>query len=241
MKRLWYGIRQQRHRQQAIGVLRRLERKLPSPASRFAIPFVFRGRGHFRSLRPQQVPTEIESLYRIVCQLKPAGVVEIGTAKGGTLYLWAQAASADATLVSIDMPEVGFGGYRTCRAAFYRSFGGPNQAIHLLRNDSHDPGTLTKAMRCLANSTIDFLFLDGDHSYEGVRADLRRYGPLVRPGGLIALHDILPNPKTSRIQVSRLWDEVRQRHQVEELVAPANAGRRIGIGLLKRPVEGLTV
>ena len=28
------------------------------------------------------------------------------------------------------------------------------------------------------------LFIDGDHSYEGVRADFERYGRLVRPGGL---------------------------------------------------------
>jgi Methyltransferase domain len=36
---------------------------------------------------------------------------------------------------------------------------------------------------------IDLLFIDGDHSYEGVMADLSRYSFLVNPGGLILCHD----------------------------------------------------
>ena len=39
---------------------------------------------------------------------------------------------------------------------------------------------------------MDFLFIDGDHSYEGVKRDFADYAPLVRPGGLIAFHDIVP-------------------------------------------------
>lgn len=36
---------------------------------------------------------------------------------------------------------------------------------------------------------FDFAFIDGDHSYEAVRADIANYSPLVRPGGIIAGHD----------------------------------------------------
>ena len=35
----------------------------------------------------------------------------------------------------------------------------------------------------------DLVFIDGDHSYEGTRADVTRYGPLVRIGGRIVFHD----------------------------------------------------
>lgn len=35
----------------------------------------------------------------------------------------------------------------------------------------------------------DFVFVDADHSYEGVLADLRAWWPLVRVGGAIAGHD----------------------------------------------------
>jgi len=38
---------------------------------------------------------------------------------------------------------------------------------------------------------IDVLFIDGDHSYEGVKADYERYEPFVKEGGLILFHDVL--------------------------------------------------
>lgn len=38
---------------------------------------------------------------------------------------------------------------------------------------------------------IDFLFIDGDHSPEGVRYDWETFEPLVKVNGIIAFHDIL--------------------------------------------------
>lgn len=39
------------------------------------------------------------------------------------------------------------------------------------------------------NEPIDFVYIDGDHSYEGIRADLEAWFPLVREGGIVAGHD----------------------------------------------------
>lgn len=41
---------------------------------------------------------------------------------------------------------------------------------------------------------LDVLLIDGDHTREGYRADLEKYFPLVKPGGLILSHDIDPEP-----------------------------------------------
>lgn len=38
---------------------------------------------------------------------------------------------------------------------------------------------------------IDLLFLDGDHSREGVSRDFRDWAPKVRPGGYVVLHDVV--------------------------------------------------
>ena len=38
---------------------------------------------------------------------------------------------------------------------------------------------------------IDFLFIDGNHSYEQVLADYLMYSPLVKRGGVIAFHDTI--------------------------------------------------
>lgn len=39
---------------------------------------------------------------------------------------------------------------------------------------------------------IDFLFIDGDHSYEGVKSDFDLYSKILSPKGLIVLHDTDP-------------------------------------------------
>ena len=37
---------------------------------------------------------------------------------------------------------------------------------------------------------MDFLFIDGDHTAKGMKEDFLNYLPMVRQGGLIAIHDI---------------------------------------------------
>ncbi len=39
---------------------------------------------------------------------------------------------------------------------------------------------------------FDFMFIDGDHTYEGVRDDIRNYYPFLKPGGIMLFHDFLP-------------------------------------------------
>jgi predicted O-methyltransferase YrrM len=38
-------------------------------------------------------------------------------------------------------------------------------------------------------ASLDFLFIDGDHSREGIRRDWIDWAPLISPGGFVALHD----------------------------------------------------
>jgi len=37
--------------------------------------------------------------------------------------------------------------------------------------------------------TIDFIFIDGDHSYNACKADIAAWTPFVKRGGVIAFHD----------------------------------------------------
>jgi predicted O-methyltransferase YrrM len=214
--------------------LRALEAQLPAPQTRLAIPFLFRGHGSFRSIRPLQSQFEIGELYQAVLAHKPKVVVEIGTCHGGTLYLWCQAADPSATLISIDLPEGEFGGgYPACRADFYRGFATGSQQVHLLRADSHSPDTARRVQELLGEQTIDFLFIDGDHTYAGVKQDFELYSPLVSKDGLIALHDIAPRPDEPRIEVWRFWNELKERAPAaKEWLDTTPNGRRIGIGLV---------
>lgn len=47
-----------------------------------------------------------------------------------------------------------------------------------------------EAARLINDGSMDFVFLDADHSEEGLRADIEAWLPKVRPGGWIGGHDI---------------------------------------------------
>jgi len=50
--------------------------------------------------------------------------------------------------------------------------------------------TSEEASRTFADASVDFLFVDGDHSYEGVSSDIRNWLPKMKPGKTMAGHDI---------------------------------------------------
>ena len=52
----------------------------------------------------------------------------------------------------------------------------------------------TDAAAMVDDASLDFVFLDADHSYEGVRDDIAAWLPKVKPGGWIGGHDI-DNPE----------------------------------------------
>ena len=233
IKQLYYGALAGLHHRQGVKRLRLLEKKLYSTRARFAVPFAYKGKGFFKSIEPRQNPVEIEELYKIICDLSPSGILEIGTARGGTLYLWTQAAKTNAMIVSVDLPGGEFGGaYPLCRVPFYESFAKPGQRIHLLRKDSHDAGTIKEVKDLFDTRSVDFAFIDGDHTYEGVKADFLNYGNLVRSGGVIAFHDILPTSDFPDIQVFRFWQEIKDKYNTKELTVPDGSGKKIGIGLI---------
>jgi predicted O-methyltransferase YrrM len=71
---------------------------------------------------------------------------------------------------------------------------GSQRVSLLMGRDSHSETTFRRVARLLGGRSIGFLFIDGDHSRYGVRQDFDMYSPLVAPGGLVAFHDISPNP-----------------------------------------------
>jgi predicted O-methyltransferase YrrM len=97
-------------------------------------------------------------------------------------------------------------------------FPGKNQKLHLIRADSHHATTLQEVMQILDGAKIDFLFIDGDHTYEGVKQDFEMYRPLVKNNGLIAFHDVVPHQKNYHCGVDQLWNEIKLHYDYQEFV-----------------------
>jgi len=178
-------------------------------------------------LRPIQIEEELLQLLEQVRRIRPRTVLEIGTSMGGTLYLWTRLSQPDALIISVDLPGGKFGGgYSSLRTPIYRSFARHRQSLHLLRADSHSPATFETLRSLLAGAPLDFLFIDGDHTYEGVRKDWEMYSPLVR-NGIIAFHDIAAIYHDT--QVKQLWDEVKTAYPHQEYAVHPHGHYGIGV------------
>jgi predicted O-methyltransferase YrrM len=184
---------------------------------------------------------EITALLRLLQAEPPRTVLEIGTAGGGTLFLLTRLATPDALLVSVDLRHGRFGGgYPAWRGRFYRSFARERQRVEPLRGDSHEQGLKRRVERLFDGRALDLLFIDGDHTYEGVQQDLADYSPLVRPGGLIAFHDIVPGGPGKHGDpggVPIFWRELKESHpDATEFVEDWEWGS-CGIGVLRTPAN----
>jgi cephalosporin hydroxylase len=193
-------------------------------------------RNHFK-FRSNQKHPEIEGLLNRVAALSPSLVCEIGADNGGTLALLTSVAQPTARILSMDIK------YRFPMQESAKFIVGPGQQLTCLERDSHQQETLVEVKKWLNGAKFDFLFIDGDHTYDGVKKDFEMYGPLVRSGGLIAFHDIVPDFKTrygiatprNAGEVPVFWKEVhKQFEEFEEFIEdPAQDG--YGIGLIRVP------
>lgn len=76
---------------------------------------------------------------------------------------------------------------------------------------------------------LDFVFIDGDHSYEGVKIDLEKYVPKLKLGGLLIGHDWMTS---SSIKVAHAAGEYLENNQ--HLFKPLMTNKQlIEIGLEK--------
>jgi len=184
------------------------------------------------AIRPKQVSDELIRLFEMVSELQPRNALEIGTCTGGTLFMTCRVADPGATIISVDLPGGRFGhGYVWPRKFVYQCFAKNNQTLHLLREDSHENATLNLVRSLLAENSLDFLFIDGDHTYKGVRADFEMYAPIVRRGGLIAFHDIVKHPPQAECEVERFWNEIKHFYRHVEIIKDPLQGWA-GIGVL---------
>lgn len=49
--------------------------------------------------------------------------------------------------------------------------------------------TSMEALADIADESLDFVYIDADHTYEGVNEDIRGWAPKVKKGGIVSGHD----------------------------------------------------
>jgi len=174
-----------------------------------------------------QLESEINNFGKIISKIKAKTILEIGTFRGGTLLFLSKIADRNATIISIDLPEK----QNDDSLKLLESFGKEkNQDIHIILQDCHFPNTLQQVKNILKSRKLDVLFIDENHSYCSTKQSFVTYKHLVRKGGIIGLHDIVPIPTSPIHQVHILWNEIKQKYKYEEIIENKNQyGFGIGV------------
>jgi cephalosporin hydroxylase len=150
---------------------------------------------------------ELALAISLVQSIKPKVIVELGCDRGGTLFAWRNIC---AQVYGITWDENADSGGAVC--ATYGA------AVH--GGDTHDPESLKWLLDRLASgqgwNPVDVLVVDGDHHLDGIIRDLQMYGPLVRPGGLIMLHDRVP-VRFPEVETWKIWPRLREMYQTTEI------------------------
>jgi predicted O-methyltransferase YrrM len=166
---------------------------------------------------------EFSPLISLLKRRRLKTIIEIGTHRGGTLYVWCRIAQPDAIIVSIDLPGGPFGGGYTLRdIRKVRTYKKKKQKLYFLRKDSHKLSTKKELMKKLHGREIDFLMIDGNHRYSGVKKDWELYSSLVKQNGLIAFHDILFHPEVPECKVDKLWEKIKPHYRYKEFLEPSD-------------------
>ena len=146
----------------------------------------------------QQVYEEILTFSYWLSGFKPHNILEIGF-KGSTFHIFSELSTGKKAAVDIfDDGKV--------KTAHYMMYG---EDFKLFIDNSQTVETRDKVKDFCPQ--YDLIFIDGDHSYDGVKRDFELYRELLSPRGFVVFHDIDPEHvfrDGAGGQVYRFWQDL---------------------------------
>lgn len=161
---------------------------------------------------------ELWQLLEALSQLKIKNILEIGVHRGGMIDTL-RGVYPKATIVGVDND------FSFLRAVDFIK----------VEADSHHMET-REIVAGHFNGPVDFLFIDGDHSFDGAMIDFELYRTLVKPGGVIGFHDIMRDPENvphhAGVDCRKLFDVIKRNYPSIEIWDGTIGMDAPGIGLV---------
>lgn len=141
-------------------------------------------------LRLAKAETQTSEAERAALARHAAGrkrLVEIGVWHGVTTKVLRNTMAPDGILLGVDPYPKGRFGFSVQRVIAHREVARiPKGKVEWHRLTGIEAAQLYAAN---GGEPVDFIFIDGDHSYEGLQGDWEAWNPLIAPNGIVALHD----------------------------------------------------
>lgn len=129
---------------------------------------------------------DMKSYNQLVGMIKNGTMVEVGSYLGrSTASIVETAEKNNIKIVSVDLWEL--------NAKLFESYGSRVPKLKEFRKNVPSAKIIQleslTAAQCFRPKSLSGVFLDADHSYEAVKADIEAWLPLIKNGGWIAGHD----------------------------------------------------
>lgn len=185
----------------------------------------------FSGLPAVQLDAEFSPFIELVVDESITSYLEIGTARGDTFHEIVTHMPKGSKAVAVDYPEKSWGlnGSQNQLREVSKDLKKQGYDINIIWGNSQHNGVVENVTK---HAPFDMVFIDGDHTYEGVKSDWENYGKL---GRIVVFHDIADPGKANKrrevIEVKRFWDELKVNHKYVEFI-DKTAKFPMGIGVL---------
>jgi cephalosporin hydroxylase len=182
-------------------------------------------------LPSHQRKEEFCNFIEFLTKYKPKVIVEIGTADLGTHLLFSECLSWQKTMIAMDL--------EIRNRKTISLFNSNQDKRFAISGSSQNENSIKKLSNILGGNKVDLLFIDGDHTYEGVKKDFDNYKSFLSQTSLVAFHDIVPDcysktgfkTNTDVGDVPIFWSEIKNEFKSFEFTESPNQDG-CGIGLI---------
>jgi predicted O-methyltransferase YrrM len=182
-----------------------------------------------RRIQILHVEEEITFIANLLAGLNPENYLEIGYHEGGAFAILSKLCSGKK--LAVDIKSHYYQGLdELMTGEEYEIFIGDSQTEEML-----------KRVKDFC-PIYDVIFIDGDHTYEGVKRDFELYKQVLSPKGIMLFHDVDPDHAFAdgeAGQVYKFWQELNEGSKTQMVCSSGNG--RIDIGGLREHFGGFGI